>query len=327
MIALILIPLALAFAFSGIFDAEIERIAEENGIEDFDPEAPSIYDGREVEFGTNTPDTLTGTNGDDVIFGLGQTDLIRGLSGDDIIEAGSNADTVFGGAGDDIIGGGTGVDVLYGDAGDDALLGNGGDDVLIGRSGNDLLIGGGGADSLNGGPGDDVLISGNIEIEGEGPLDVSASALAAVRLFSQDELSEADFDALETNGALNGVNVEFLTQSPTPTQGGELRGGNGNDLLVLSGGDMAEGGAGEDTFVLNEDMVNENTVQIADYTPSEDIIAIEYAGENAPAPEIRDRGADALIVIGEAVIARVASGAGLSVDDLRFVRTGEYETF
>ncbi|MEN8892263.1 calcium-binding protein [Planktotalea arctica] len=327
MIALILIPLALAFAFSGIFEAEIERIAEENGIEDFDPEAPSIYDGREVEFGTNTPDMLTGTNGDDVIFGLGQTDLIRGLSGDDIIEAGSNADTVFGGAGDDIIGGGTGVDVLYGDAGDDALLGNGGDDVLIGRSGNDLLIGGGGADSLNGGPGDDVLISGNIEIEDEGPLDVSASALAAVRLFSQDELSEADFDALETNGALNGVNVEFLAQSPTPTQGGELRGGNGNDLLVLSGGDMAEGGAGEDMFVLNEDMVNESTVQIVDYTPSEDIIAIEYAGENAPVPEIRDRGADALIVIGEAVIARVASGAGLSVDDLCLVRTGEYETF
>ena len=37
MIALILIPLALAFAFSGILDAEIDRIVEENGLDGFDP--------------------------------------------------------------------------------------------------------------------------------------------------------------------------------------------------------------------------------------------------------------------------------------------------
>ena len=44
MFALILIPLALALAFSGLFDAEISRIAEENGLEDFDPNAPSLFD-------------------------------------------------------------------------------------------------------------------------------------------------------------------------------------------------------------------------------------------------------------------------------------------
>lgn len=64
MIALLLLPLALAFAFSGFFDDEIERIAEENGLDGFDPDEAPIYDDREVAFGTNAPDTLTGTNGD-----------------------------------------------------------------------------------------------------------------------------------------------------------------------------------------------------------------------------------------------------------------------
>lgn len=322
MIALILIPLALAFAFSGILDAEIDRIVEENGLDGFDPNEPSIYDEREVEFGTNNEDVLVGTNGDDAIFALGQADVVRALAGDDLVEAGTNNDTVLGGAGDDIIGGGTGFDVLYGDAGDDALLGNGGDDLLIGRSGDDLLIGGGGADSLNGGPGDDVLISGNVEIEGEGELDVSATALAAVRASSSGDLAEADFAALDASGALNGVDVSFLSENPEPTQGGDLRGGGGDDLLLLAGGDTAQGGAGADIFVLNEGMVNENTVQITDYDAAEDVIALEFDGSEAPEPEIRERDGDAVIFIGEEIIARITGGAGLSVADLRLVQAG-----
>lgn len=320
MIALLLIPLALAFAFSGIFDEEVERIAEENGLDGFDPDAPSVYDEREVDFGSNAPDTLTGTNGDDALFALGQTDLVRALAGDDLVEAGTNNDTVFGGAGDDIIGGGTGFDVLYGDAGDDALLGNGGDDLLIGRSGDDLLIGGGGADSLNGGAGDDILISGNVDVEGEGTLDVSATALAAVRTYSDGSLEGADFAALEEEGALNGVDTSFLQDAPEETQGGDLRGGIGDDLLVLAGGDTASGGEGEDIFVLNEAMVEQNTVQITDYNAAEDIIALEYDGSTAPEPEIRDREGDAVIFIGDDIIARVSGGAGLSADDLRLVQ-------
>lgn len=205
MIAIILIPLAWAIAFSGIFDVEAERIAEDNGLGGFDPDEPSIYDDQDVEFGTNEADTLIGTDGDDALFGLGQTDIIRGLAGDDLIEAGTNIDTVCGGD----------------------------------------------ADSLNGEAGDDVLISGNIEIEGEGEQDVSATALAVVRTYTDDEIQEADFDALEAQGALNGVDVSFLDEAPEPTQYGDLRGGDGDDLLVLAGGDTAACGAGEDQFILN----------------------------------------------------------------------------
>lgn len=291
-------------------------------MDDFDPNEPSIFDDSEVEFGTNTPDTLTGTNGEDALFALGQADIVNALSGDDLVEAGSNNDTVFGGAGDDIIGGGTGFDFLNGQAGDDALLGNGGDDLLLGRACDDLLIGGGGKDSLNGGPGDDVLVSGNVVLDEEGEKDISATALAVVRNTTEEELVAVDFEALRAEGALNGVDVSFLEEAPEPTQGGDLRGGDGDDLLILTGGDTAQGGEGEgeDLFVLNENMVDENTVRIVDYTSADDVIAVQYAGEDATVLDTRDRGDDAIILIGEDMLALVEGGAGISPTDIRLVQ-------
>ena len=321
MIALILIPLALALAFSDLLGGEAERIAEDNGLDGYDPDAPSIYDEREVEFGTNTPDTLSGTNGDDALFALGEADLVRAFAGDDLVEAGTNNDTVFGGAGDDLIGGGTGFDVLYGDAGDDALLGNGGDDLLLGRAGDDFLVGGGGADSLNGGPGDDVLISGYVDTGEDGEQDISATLLAAVRAQEDGSLDDVDFAALQADGALNGVDTSFLSEATEPTQGGALFGGSGDDVLVLSGGDTAEGGTGEDLFILNEDMVDEHTVLISDFNAGEDIIALEYHGASAPDLEVRDRDEDAVIFLGAEVIARIEGGAGLAVSDLRLLQS------
>ena len=321
MILLLLIPLAFALAISSAFDDEIQRVADQNGLGVFDPEEPSIFDDRETIFGTNTSETLIGTEGNDALFALGQADIVRGLSGDDLIDAGTNNDTVFGGAGDDIIGGGTGFDVIFGDAGDDVLLGNGGDDLLIGRVGNDLLIGGGGADSLNGGPGDDVLISGNLELDEIGEQDVSATALAVIRAQTAGVLEEVDFTTLEASCQLNGVDTSFLTEQPEPTQGGDLFGGDGNDLLVLSGGDTAQGGDGIDRFILNEDMADENTVLIADFTAGEDVIALEYNGTTAPEIDIRDRAENAVIFIGEDVIAIIEGGVGLVASDIRLVQT------
>jgi len=55
MIALLLIPIALAFAFgvSSIVESQVEeeaeRIAENNGLGDFDEDAPSIFDNGALE--------------------------------------------------------------------------------------------------------------------------------------------------------------------------------------------------------------------------------------------------------------------------------------
>ncbi|MGH1577394.1 calcium-binding protein [Planktotalea sp.] len=320
MIALILIPLALVFALSNVLEDEVERVIEENGLDGFNPDEESIYDDKNVEFGTNTPDELIGTPEDDVLFALGQADVVYGLAGDDLIEAGTNNDTVFGGEGDDILGGGSGADELYGDAGDDALLGNSGDDLLVGRGGDDLLIGGGGADSLNGGPGDDLLISGNVEPEDDSERDLTATALAVLRASEAGAIEDVDFDALEAEGALNGVDVSFLNERPEETQGGELNGGAGDDTLILTGGDTASGGSGEDLFVLNEDMAHENTVFVRDFISEDDVIAIEYDGSVAPEFEVRDREEDAVIFLGDDIIARIEGAAGLTISDLRLVQ-------
>ncbi len=67
-------------------------------------------------------------------------------------------------------------------------------------------------------------------------------------------------------------------------------------------------------------MVDENTLRITDYEEDDDIIAIQYDGSDAPVLDTRDRGEDAIILIGEDILALVEGGAGLSVSDIRLVQ-------
>lgn len=320
MIALILLPLVMMFAYSNVFEAEVERIAEENGFDGFDPEDPSIYDDLEPEFGTNMPDTLVGTEGKDVLFALGQKDVVYALGGDDLVEAGSNNDTVFGAGGNDIIGGGTGADLLHGHRGNDAVLGNGGDDFITGDAGNDFLVGGGGTDTLLGGQGNDFIISGNAEVGEYGEIDVSATGLALIRAYADGKFDDVDFSKLEADGAFNGVDPSFITQDPEASRGGDIRGGAGNDILVLHGGDTASGGSGEDRFVLDEDMVDENTVRITDYSGRDDELIVAYDGDAEPVVDTRDRGDGALILIGDDILAFVEGARGLSASEVNLVK-------
>jgi len=115
--------------------------------------------------------------------------------------------------------------------------------------------------------------------------------------------------------------VRFLDDGANDEQGGVLNGGDGDDILILTGGDTATGGAGEDRFVLDEDMRDERTVVIEDFTADEDVIALEYDGQ-APDVEVRDQDGDAVILIAEDVIARVSNGAGLTLSQVRLVEAG-----
>jgi Ca2+-binding RTX toxin-like protein len=321
MIALILIPLVAIFVFSDVFSEDLEQvreIAEENGFADFDETEQSIYDGKEVETGTNEPDRLNGTGGDDAIFALGQTDYVQGFAGDDLIEAGSNNDTVYGGAGDDTIGGGTGRDQLYGGNGEDVLLGNGGDDLIFGRGGADVLVGGPGSDTLNGGSGDDFLASGLLRFSGQEDLDMNAAAFAAIQQFGGDDLNASTYEGIEAAGGFNGVNTDFRDETAGAPQGGVLNGGSGDDFIVSSAGDTVTGGSGEDAFVMGEDLAEARNIQINDFVPGEDIIGIAHSGNTAPNVVLEDRGANAVVLIRNQVLAEVEGGAGLSASDLRF---------
>jgi len=325
MIALLLIPFALAavFGISSIVDNELEeeaqRIADNNGLGDFDPDAPSIFDGTEVQVGDNEANTLSGGAGTDVLFGFGQTDVLDGGAGPDVLDGGTNADTLSGGAGDDILGGGRGTDLLSGDAGNDLLLGDNGDDTLFGGDGNDTLIGGGDLDALSGGAGDDLLISGVLRFDAtDEDLNVSATAARAIGLFGQGDISDADIEALRSGGAFNGVDIRFLDEPPNPPQGGTLDGGLGNDTLFLTGGDTAVGGAGVDQFVLGDDLLGARTVFITDYAADEDLITLEHDGDVSDL-DVRDRGEDAVIFLGDDVIAQITGAAGLTVADINLV--------
>ena len=129
--------------------------------------------------GSDTNNTLNGTNLADLIEGGAGNDRIRGRNGADILLGDEGNDDIRGGNDDDTILGGLGNDYIRGNRGDDVLLGGDDDDTLRGASGDDTILGGNGDDSIVGGSGDDVL-------NGVG-----------------DELGANDFDRLQGNGGQN----------------------------------------------------------------------------------------------------------------------------
>jgi hypothetical protein len=80
--------------------------------------------------GTQTADTLTGSNRPNQIKGLGGGDLINGLRNDD---------TLYGNAGDDRVNGGLGDDEVYGGNGNDYVEGDYGHDLIDTGLGSDLV--------------------------------------------------------------------------------------------------------------------------------------------------------------------------------------------
>jgi Ca2+-binding RTX toxin-like protein len=138
------------------------------------------------------------------------------------------------------------ADILSGLDGDDSLFGLGGDDLLLGGAGSDLLVGGLGADRMEGGSGDDTYFvddAGDVVVEqaGEGR-DRVQTTLANYTL---------------------GANVEDLTfigSGASSLRGNSLSnkitGSASADLISLidGGDDIAEGGEGNDNFLLGASM-------------------------------------------------------------------------
>jgi Ca2+-binding RTX toxin-like protein len=189
-----------------------------------------------VNFASEPPPDLIGTEGDDVLTGTNRGELISGLGGDDILQGLGGNDSILGGNGDDLIAAGNGNDTVEGGAGSDRISGNGGDDSLSGNQGRDDLLAGDGNDTLNGGSGRDRLLgqAGDDNLVGEKGNDT--------------------LDGGEGNDSLNGG-----------TDQDSIFGSSGNDSLVgdagadnLTGGlgnDSLDGGAGNDRLIGVEPVV------------------------------------------------------------------------
>lgn len=128
-----------------------------------------LTSGRDVFFGGDDDDIVTGGEGRDKLFGNAGyddlfggegRDLLDGGAGADLLDGGEGRDLLFGGAGSDRIWAGEGNDKAFGGSGDDMVDGGNGRDHLSGGSGNDILKGGEGRDFLHGGEDNDYLSGG-----------------------------------------------------------------------------------------------------------------------------------------------------------------------
>ena len=164
-------------------------------------------------------DTFGNTySGIETVEGGSQNDTVIGNDTvSERLDGGGGNDSLSGGGGDDTLLGGIGADRLSGGTGNDSLDGGTGDDTVDGGTGNDTVRGDTGNDSLTGGDGDDLVVGGD-----------GADTL----------IGGAGSDRLRGNA---GADL--------------LDGGDGNDLIVVDSTDVAFGGAGDDIFFLDPDVI------------------------------------------------------------------------
>jgi Ca2+-binding RTX toxin-like protein len=162
---------------------------------------------------TGSRDALIAGPGGDEVSGGEASEAIFGSEGNDTLSGHGGRDELYGDAGDDVLSGGAWADYLDGGEGNDTLRGGTGADLLFGGEGDDLLVGGAGNDGLQGGTGADTLLG--------GPGD----------------------DVIDGTFLSGGVDIDA---------GDLIRGGDGNDSIMVGAMDTVSGGAGSDLFIAGE---------------------------------------------------------------------------
>ncbi|XP_044053378.1 uncharacterized protein LOC122876757 [Siniperca chuatsi] len=165
------------------------------------------------------------------ILGNDQANALIGGWKDDALEGGEGDDTLIGGYGDDI---------LSGDVGDDTLYGEDGNDTMMGNSGWDVFIPGPGADLVDGGPGRDTVLYRGDHDTGKG--------VYVNLLTGQGRYADAEGDVLKDVETVIGTIYSDILVSGYESS--LLKGSDGNDMLVSTGGDYLVGGDGNDIYML-----------------------------------------------------------------------------
>jgi len=197
-----------ATAQSGTYDATDPDFAGYTPRFDSQGWVVAEIDGMEKDLSVG-PDGVVDGEETGEVMGLGYDDADGATDGGgDLITQGD--DVIDGNGGDDTINAAGGDDVVDGGTGNDSITGGIGNDTLIGGEGDDFLGGAVGDDTLYGGDGDDILSGGN----------------------GDDEL----YGGAGNDRVIGGFGSD------------ELYGGDGDDTILAAGGDIAEGGAGSDTF-------------------------------------------------------------------------------
>ncbi|MCC7425893.1 MAG: hypothetical protein IT557_03210 [Alphaproteobacteria bacterium] len=232
-------------------------------------------------------DALYGLGGNDHLDGGAGADLMRGGKGDDtyVVDdagdvtgefAGEGTDLVMawadhtiganiedltllgtadingtGNAVNNVITGNSGSNRLSGMGGDDIVLGGEGNDILAGNDGNDQVFGQGGDDRIGGHAGDDYLDGG----EGNDTVDYTAASggvTVDLALAGPQDTGSDGFDTIVDVENIRGSSHDDLLSGNDAVN--EIVAFGGNDHLDGRGGaDLMYGGAGDDTYVVDEE--------------------------------------------------------------------------
>jgi Ca2+-binding RTX toxin-like protein len=208
-------------------------------------------------FSADAGDSLTGTGGEDTLAAYGANTTLTGGGGDTLFIVNDSSEVVAepnAGLNDTIQSSVSyvlpeNVDLLE-LAGYDDLTGKGNDqtDVITANSGNDTLVAGAGIATLVGGAGDDTFVVNN-----------AADVVQAQQISNQwgtDNTNAVDTSVSyvmpEHVQNLTGVGSADIVLTGGATDGEIITANSGNDTLIAGTG-VAEldGGAGNDTFVVN----------------------------------------------------------------------------
>lgn len=187
--------------------------------------------GFERVFFNNSNDIGIGSSVAELFSASGGNDSINGAGGNDTITGGSGLDALVGGDGNDSIDGGTENDSILGDIGNDTLNGGDGNDTIIGGSGTDRIQGDYGNNFLDGGTGSDQLSY------------AFANAGISMNLVNNTVIGTG------INDTLAGGTFEFFIDT---IYSDTILGGAASEVVNFFGGsDIFNGGAGDDTAVMN----------------------------------------------------------------------------
>ncbi|MES2353861.1 MAG: calcium-binding protein [Pseudomonadota bacterium] len=291
-----------------------------------------------IRRGTSGDDGLMGSEQANSMYGFDGNDYLAGLGGADSLYGGNGNDTLDGGEGDNLIDGGSGADVMYSGGGNDTFVvdnvgdvvnevanagtdtvlssinwtlganlenltltgvtalngtGNTLNNVIIGNSANNILDGGKGTDTLQGALGDDTY-----------KVDATTDVIIENANEGTDSVQSAVTYTLSAN-------VENLTLT-----GSTAINGTGNGLNNTAGADTMIGGAGNDSYTVDNtgDVITENANEGTDavqssvtYTLSANVENLTLAGTSAI--NATGNGSDNVIT-GNSAINTLSGGAG-----------------
>lgn len=239
----------------------------------------SSDDDEEFDEGELPPDlpAIDGTEGADTLTGTDASELIRGLAGNDRIDGAGGDDWIYGGEGDDSVAAATGDDRIFLGAGDDVY---GAEDPGT-AEGSDTIEGGSGDDTITVNDGTHVIWGDDADGDVEG----------------NDSLTAHGGQVTIQGGAGNDT---IAAHDDATGSADELYGGDGDDLIEVGAGDLAEGGEGTDTYRLTDGLQTATLV----YNPA-DRIVVSYRGtaDTPPDYEVVQAGTDAQLVVGGSVLA------------------------